>query len=239
MNATSQRIGVWCGLAFVLLFFAGLAIAGFLPPLSPGGSAQAIADLYVADQSRIKAGAILLVFASALTLPWVSAISVQLKRIEGPDSPMAFTQLVAGATGVLILIIPPILWQVAAYRPESRPAEATQQLNDMGWMLFVGVTSLAMVQSLAIAIAILLDKNEVRVFPRWVAYFNVMCELMFIPGGFLAFFKTGPLAWDGAFSFWVPAAAFGGWFIVMFFAMLGAITRQERHTGEVYALQRP
>ena len=38
---------------------------------------------------------------------------------------------------------------------------------------------------------------------------------LFIPGGLVTFFKAGPFAWNGLLAFWVAAAVFGSWFIVM------------------------
>jgi len=47
--------------------------------------------------------------------------------------------------------------------------------------------------------------------------------ILFIPGGLIAFFKTGPFAGDGILTFWLPFAVFFGWFVVMFPLFLKAI----------------
>jgi hypothetical protein len=40
----------------------------------------------------------------------------------------------------------------------------------------------------------------------------------------LVFCKTGPLAWDGLFTFWIPVGVFLAWFFVMFWAVRRAVT---------------
>jgi hypothetical protein len=48
------------------------------------------------------------------------------------------------------------------------------------------------------------------VFPRWVSYWAIFTGLSFLPITAMPFFKTGPLAWNGAITFW---GLFGTYFI--------------------------
>ena len=47
-------------------------------------------------------------------------------------------------------------------------------------------------------------------FPRWVNYWAIFTGLSFLPITAMPFFKTGPLAWNGAITFW---GLFGTYFI--------------------------
>jgi hypothetical protein len=55
---------------------------------------------------------------------------------------------------------------------------------------------------------------------------NFWMALLFLPAGLMVFFKTGPFAWNGLLSFWLPLVAFGIWFNVMIYALLRAIKLQ-------------
>ena len=72
------------------------------------------------------------------------------------------------------------------------------------------------------------DCGKQPVFPRWVGYFNFWVGLLFVPGGMITFFKSGPFAWNGIIAFWIPASVFGTWFLVMTPMLLKAIQQQAR-----------
>jgi hypothetical protein len=113
---------------------------------------------------------------------------------------------------------------ITAFRPERDP-QLTQVLNDMAWLLLVAPVSSAMVQAGALGLAILGDVGERPVFPRWAGYYNLTAAVIYAPGALAAFCKTGPFAWGGLFAFWLPAAAFFSWFVMMFFLLRAAMQR--------------
>jgi hypothetical protein len=229
-NTRTQMLCLWCGPVAILLWLGGFAfLAEFIQPLHPGDSAEEIAREYQSGTDGIRAGLLLTMVGATLTGPWVAAITTQLKRIEGRYSPLAYTQLGLGMGGILLFIIPVMNMQTAAFRPDRDP-DLILLANDLGWIPFVGVWSMAAVQNLAIAIAIFQDSDQ-KVFPRWVGYFNLWIVTLFTPGSLLYFFKDGPFAWDGLLSWWVVVVAFCAWFVVMFFAMRKAIKGQALEEG--------
>jgi hypothetical protein len=52
---------------------------------------------------------------------------------------------------------------------------------------------------------------------------------------FAAFFKTGPMAWNGSVIFWYEAVAYLAWSITMAVVMLKALSKQEKR--QLAALQ--
>jgi hypothetical protein len=220
-----QRAMAWCGLAFVVIFFAGLLIAGFLPPIPPNDGAAEVARRYQEHTNAIRLGCLLMMIAAAFTIPFTAVVSAQMQRIEGRFTPLCFAQLAAGGIGVLAATLPVLIFSVAAYRPHRDPA-MTQAINDLGWFPFIMNFPFATVQCVVIAVAVLSDRNPVPVFPRWVAYFMLWAAVLFAPAGLLTFFKTGPFAWNGLLSFWLAATVFGSWFLVMTWATLRAINCQ-------------
>jgi hypothetical protein len=228
MNAGTQRLCAWSGIAFVTLFFIGFGgLAGFVPPPSPNENAAQIAQLFTDHTFRIRAGLVLTSLCSALLLPFFAVISVQLKRIEGAASPLAYLQMTAGALACLEFIFPVMIWQAAAFRPGRSP-DAIQLLNDLGWLPFLGIVSTAIVQGVAIGIAILRDTRATPIFPRWSGYFNIWAISLLAPGGFIVLFKTGPLAWNGVLAWWLVLAAYFSWIVVNTILLLRAINQQSQ-----------
>ena len=227
MNPKTQLFCAWCGIGFVVLFTLGWwIIASYVPPLSPTLGAAEVADFYQRNTGSIRFGLMLTMISAALTAPWVAVIAVQMKRIEGEFPVLTYTQLVAGAVGIVVLLLPPLIWTTAAFRLDRDP-QLMQLMNDFAWLLFIMTFSPAFIQNLVIGLAIFSDKNAVPVFPRWLAYFNIWVAILFVPGGLITFFKTGPFAWNGLLAFWVPLVIFFVWFLVMFVALLKTIREQE------------
>lgn len=225
MNSKIQMACAWCGPAFALVFFAGFLIAGLIPPPSPGRSAEQVAAFYQDDTDRIRFGLVIMMIAAGLTAPFVAVIAVQLRRISGPDSPLPTLQVVGGTAGVLAILVPVWMFLAAAFQPDRDP-QITQALNDLAFLPFIGNFPPAVVQLVAIGIAVLADNRETPILPRWVGYYNLWTAFLFIPGLLVVFFKDGAFAWNGAVVFWVVAVLFGNWFIVMSHVLRQTIRRQ-------------
>ncbi|MGH8595934.1 MAG: hypothetical protein ACREXT_04670 [Gammaproteobacteria bacterium] len=215
MNTRNQLLCAWSGIAFTIAFMVGFwIVAGFVPPPTPTATATEIAAMYQNNTWQIRTGLLLMMAASGLMSPFLAVISIQMKRMEGSPHILTYTQLSSGTVGVLFLIIPCLIWTTAAFRPERDP-EMILLLNDFGWILFLLPFTSFVVQNFAIGLAILGDKNAEPVFPRWVGFFTFWVAILFLPGGLLTFFKTGPFAWHGLFAFWIPLNIFFAWYIVM------------------------
>ncbi len=235
MNLTANKVCAWSGVAFVVMLLLGFwVIAGFIPPHSPQKDAGQIAAIFSADPNRIRIGLILTAFGAALIVPWAAAISVQMRRMEGPQAVLAICQISLAALLVLTFEFPVFFWLTATFRAD-RSAESVQLLNDLAWLPFVGLTAMTVLQAAVIGIAILGDVAPTPVFPRWAGYLNLWCALLFVPGAFNVFFKSGPLAWNGLIAFYLPVVVFCIWFIVNTFLVLKAIGQQERAIAEAPA----
>jgi hypothetical protein len=228
----SVKVQKWClwsaPLAMVVFTIGFVVIGGLVPPPSPNLDAQGVARFYQHNTTGIRIGLAMTMVAGALTGPFVAAVTVQMRRIEGPSSPLAFTQLGMGMLGVLLFALPVMVLQAAAFRPDRNP-EVILAIHDIGWIMLIGTYSCVFVQCLVVGACILLD-HAGSVWPRWLAYFNFWVALTFLPGSLLYFFKTGPFAWDGIFCWWIPLSAFFGWFVVMFVMTLKALNRQDQAT---------
>ena len=57
-------------------------------------------------------------------------------------------------------------------------------------------------------------------------YFSLVTAIAMTPAACAVIYKTGPLAWDGAVSYWLRLGAFALNIAVMFFVLRSAINRQ-------------
>jgi hypothetical protein len=232
MNATAQRVCAWCGPVLAVLFFIGFwVIAGFIPPPSPAESAVKTAARFHDHANSIRTGLLITMYSGVLTVPWVAAISVQLKRLEGQFSPLTYAQLGLGVLLPLEFIVPIYFWLAAAFRAGRSP-ETIQTLNDLGWLPFVGLVFTVVAQAIVIGIAILTDRRAKPIFPRWSGYFSLLSAVLFFPAGLDIFTKTGPIAWNGWLAWWVLVIAFFAWLIVVSVVLLRAIRNQETEESE-------
>jgi len=66
------------------------------------------------------------------------------------------------------------------------------------------------------------------VLPRWLGWFNLWAQIIYLPGILIPYFKTGPLAWNGLLAFWIPVVVFTVWLCLITAMLLRAINEQER-----------
>lgn len=235
MNLTAQRLCVWCGPIMIAIWASAFTfLCRFIPPPSPAKSRAALVAQFSDHTNLIRLGLVISLFSCALLVPFCAVIAAQMRRMEGVRSVLAESQLVSGGLLCVEFLVPFAIWQTALYRLHEWNPETVQMLNDMAWLMFLGIISSACIQVASIGVAILLDKGTKLVFPRWAGYFNIWVAMIWVPAAIIPFFKTGPLAWNGIFAWWVPLCVYFCWFVVMVVLLLRAIGDDERaqeHAG--------
>lgn len=228
MNIRMQIICAWAGPAFVALLTPVWLYMGFLPVPSPTMTPEEVAAMYDERRLAIRFGATAIMQLTMLGVLWTAAISAQLRRIESGDTPvLTYANLAFGAIGYFLFIIPAQFWTAAAFRPE-RDIDIIYALNDYSWLSLLMPVASAVLQALVIGVAIMSDKRAQPVYPRWAAYMNFWCAVVFMPGALATFFKTGPFAWNGIFDFYIPLFAFTVWIVVMAWLTVRAAKQQAR-----------
>ena len=227
MNIKDQRICLWLVPFFGALFlFAFYNFQGFFPPVSPMMSAEEVAAFYRDNLGHIRSSMILCNMIGVSLIPFFMVVVVQMKRMVNSSRVFAYSYLVAVVNGATMFAIADLAWLIAAYRPERDP-QLTMLLNDLAWFAFIAPVGFILVQNFCLAMSIYLDRGDKLVFPRWVAHFNILVALLMAPSAFALMYKEGPLAWDGAISFWLHVGAYAVYVAVMFFVVRNAINRQE------------
>jgi hypothetical protein len=231
-NPGAQRLFAWSGPAFIVILGIGLwSLAGVIPPPSPSHTAGEIAAFYRAGTGSIRLGLQVAMVGTALLVPFTIVIFQQMRRMEGSDAPWAYLQLCGGIAGMFLFITPYMVLQGGIFRVQENSPETLRTVNDIVWVMFVSPFSLFFLQLLAIGVCTLRQRAPEPVFQRWVGYFNLWCSLVFCAGFAVPFFKTGPLAWDGLFVWWIPLTVLTAWVLVMAWVVLRAVSGQERRAA--------
>jgi hypothetical protein len=226
MDPIVQRLFAWSAVPWAALFLIGLVIAGWVPPPPPADSAATTARYYADHRDAIRVACVLIGLAATLCLPFAIAISIQIKESEARLAPFAYAQFGFAVVVCVTFMVPTFFWMTAAFYP-VQDADIIRVLNAGGWLPFMCAVFPALFQNLAIAGAIFSSKRPEPVFPRWVGYVNLWVALSFLPAGFVMFFHEGPLAWNGILTWWLAASLFCVWLVVMLWAVLRAIARQQ------------
>jgi hypothetical protein len=227
MNRKMQLLCTWGAPVTVVFDLIGWLIAGIIPrPPAASDTPEQIVAWYAHNPTAVRAGLLIALLGVCGVGPLMAVISTQMMRIEGRRPVLSLLQLAAGVVTWVMLFIPMLIMNVAAFRPDRSP-EITMALTDLAWILFVTPIGPFIVQNLAIALAVFSDQTTPPVFPRWVGYANIWVALLFCPAAAAYFFKTGPLAWQGIFAFWLGLVMYTIWAFIMFITLRRAIRTDE------------
>ncbi|KAL7621953.1 hypothetical protein AAE478_007454 [Parahypoxylon ruwenzoriense] len=232
-----QYACVYSAIPLAICLFVGLLAPGFLPPPPPSWSAEQTVNYYRDHEKGIQAGAALLVCCSFFYLAFTVAISNQLQRIPNLHYTAKALQLVAGGISSTTFLWAGLILALADYRLE-RNIETTQLLNDLFWFFLVMGTPHLVAQYFAFGYSIFVDNSPKPQFPKAMGILNMITSVLFLPPAVAVHIvKTGPMAWDGAVSFWLPLVV---WAIQMvldfFFLVRGMSLSAERDTSVEVAI---
>jgi len=237
-NLKWQVLAAQSGFAFEILFTIFWAWSGHnLPPASPSLNAPDLASYYALHHNAILLGNSMAALVAVLWIPWTAQLTLVMWRIEGASPLLTIIQLIGGILTAWVLMFCPAIWAAAAFRLDTNPV-AIRTLNDVGFMLFNLTYAVTSVQAIAAGLVGLADRSARPVFPRWVCGWAIFAGISFVPLTAMPFFKTGPLAWNGAISFWTLFGTYFLWTASMGLCMITDARRRLREE-EASAAPRP
>lgn len=222
-----QLICAWCGPLFLVSFvlFWGV-IANNIPNPAPSLTAEALKERYLSNLGEIRLGFIMSLITVCFYMPWTCVLAAQMRRIEGTEMPvLSYLQLIGGALTVMVVSFSAVFWVVAAFRPEA-PASTFQMMTDTGWLIIDLCYACTTLQMVAAALIGLADKSKVPLFPRWVCYLTIWCGISFFPASLTGVLKTGPFAWNGLLSYYIPYFCWLCWFTTASIYMIKEVRRR-------------
>lgn len=222
-----ELISAWCGPAFLLGLVVFFGVFGFnLPaPPSPALGADEIAARINDNLGDMRLGWCVALVIMGLYMPWTAQISTQMARLEHHSRTMTYLQLVGGTLTVFVVSFGILCFAAATFRPERDP-ELLRLLTDLGWLSFELQWVLTTMQMVAMAFVGLADKRETPLFPRWACFLSIWCGLSFAPASLTLYLKTGPFAWDGVLSYYIPWSAWLVWCAVISGYMIRDVMRR-------------
>ncbi len=226
-SKTEVMFGRFTAITPIITMIGFIGLARYVPPPLAAYSSDQIAEFYSshAGAARLGITVMFLGFGGWGTLTGI--ITSRMLRMKPKNPTLIYGQLAAGAAGWAFLNMSTMLLIVAAFRPERNP-EITHALHDVGWMcIFMSCVPFIM-QALFLGIAILQDRSATPVLPRWCGYLSLWYFVALAPGAVVGIFKTGPLAYDGLFGFWIPIAVFVIWWAAIGLATASAAAKEER-----------
>ena len=228
MAARTQRILLWWGLAFMVVY--GLVwwrLFHMMPPPTAKWSANEIARFYVAHSTDIKLGAVICGWTSGFMVPIAVVVAVQIARHEKGAPAWAALAFAGGTLMSIPLVLPPIFWGAAAFTPTRAP-EVTSIMHELAMLTFVTTDQYYIFMWVAVAFVALIPNTVVHTpFPRWFGYYTAWTALMFEPCAIAFLTRSGPFAWNGLLAFWSPVITFFVWMLVMAVLLFRAIAQQD------------
>jgi len=229
MQFKSQRALLWIAIAFSQIYtWSFVYLLDFWPPVSPTLTAAQVLALYSQHNMQFRSGIALMMISGAFCQPFNVVVAAQMARCETGYPLWSRMQLSAGTLGTWLFAFPPFLWGVAAFSVDRNP-QITLLVHELAWLCFVTPPTYFALQLIPIAVIALSNKNPSDcAFPRWIGYLTIWTAISASTGVMAMLFKTGPFAWNGILSFYMPLTIFSTWLISMVITMFRAIGRQER-----------
>src|SRR5262249_1555138 len=128
---------------------------------------------------------------------------------------------ISGTATYVLLSLFGVFLAAAAFRPDRSP-DSIQLLHDVGWFMAFLAAPVFSAQAFALGVAVLGDRSTSPVPPRWFGYLNLWVGLLLLPGTLLMCFHSGPFAYHGVISYWIPLFTFGGWMAAL--GLVGVMT---------------
>lgn len=216
-NLQFQGLCLWCGPVLALGFGLGFVLLSrFVPPPAPTLSAQEVSLLYYEGANSVRAGMFVCILALTLIIPWGIGLALRVPS-RSTNPALFYTQIGMIVSSSVASVVSCFLWALASFRAGQISPEIIMAINDAAWFMFLLSWPSFSAWFVLLGIGVLQDTRAVPGFPRWTSFLSFWVAFMLIPGGAIAFFKTGPFAWNGLFAFYLVVAAFFIWLTIMTF----------------------
>jgi len=229
-NISGEWILLWTMPVVWLIWLASfVAFPGFVHPMSPRMTAQEVSAFYFNPENlaRIRYSMIVFNWFGVALIPMLAMIAMQIRRMAHRTPIMTYSFIGCIAGGPTLFCMADLFWLLAAFRPERDPS-LVQLFNDLAWVTFTSQVPFLVAQNVFLAVAIYLDRQARPIFPAWVAHFNLLSAAAIAPAAFTALTLDGPIAWDGAVSYWLKNITIALWIVVMTVVVGRNISRQRR-----------
>jgi hypothetical protein len=195
-----------------------------LVPLSPALSVGDTAAFFKANRDGMLAAGVYHVFGLCLYFVFVGGLTACLKKMEGSVSPFANAYMMMTPFCFFTVLFTTVMFVEIGFRPDLTD-ETIRLLSDLGLLMFTFTGANGGILFALAGFAILGDRHERPIFPRWTGYVALLVAILSFPACMAVFHKTGPFAWDGVLGFQVPTQAFA----LLLIAFMVGMFRAAKH----------
>jgi hypothetical protein len=227
MNTKVAKAFVWSAVVLV----AGLIVAQgvlmhFVPGIDPNLTAEQVKQHFIDRRFEIQIGSILQIISWSFWATWGIVVTVFIRKMERGYPFLTYASIALVGGGSVFFLLIPMTWAVCAFRAPEMAPQIIQFANDWVWFDWLFTWPPFSIWFFVIAAAIFTDHNVPSIYPRWVAYLNLWCGFLIFPAALIAFFHTGPFAYNGIGAFWFPVVMFFGEIVVMIIVSMRVIDQQ-------------
>lgn len=228
----TQKAFIWWAIGMAIVFgFSFTFLLHMVPPPDPNMGGEELKAWYESRSGEIKIGATIASYTSAFLVPYFIAVGAQMRRLEQGFPAWTCATVVGGSLISIFLVLPPLLFGVAAFTPGRNP-DATGVIHEFALLALTTTTQYFIFPWVALIVMSFRTPSVPHSpFPRWYGYWSIWLITMFELGAPAFNFKSGPFSWRGLFPFYTPFALFGVWIIVTSTLMLRSINRQLADLG--------
>lgn len=230
MNKAIHKFCINSAGLLVGVYFWAILIGHMFPlfgqMFKPTDSAEKVAHYYAVHHTQLQIGYTLGAFASVLTVLYTCAIVWEVQKMTGGIRTIAANiQLAFGVLFCAIGFFPFCILLTATMRTDRSP-QLVQLLNDLGMNFYEAPQAVAVVHLTLLGILMLMDRQAIPTFPKWMAYLSFLVAFADGLGSFVAFQLNGPWAWNGVISAWIIGGLWGIWLNGMMFYMNKSVERE-------------
>lgn len=220
-----QYLCFWSVPVFYNLFgIVFVPLSWMMPPRAPGASIAA--KIAFMQSPNLLIASTILVLALGLAAVGNAVYMSQMRRMS--VSPAFHFAFLAGAmTGAIVgCLFPMFCFGLGAFRHGYRP-DVLAMLYDFGYLSFIGCLGCFFLNWSCLALAILLDKNDV--LPKWLGYYTVWQSVTELFAATVWIAHDGPFAWNGLLAFWFDMVIYVPWQVIVYVCIYQAIKNQPEH----------
>lgn len=202
-------------------------ISHLVPPPSSRLGAGAVAAFYAAHAPELRWGMLLAMLATPLLIGFAALISSQLRASDPRLATLANVQFGAAVVLAVEILLFVVLVAAGAMRP-GRDASVLLGLNDVAFLFLLWAFAPGSIEFAAFGLAVLSDRSERPLFPRWIAWLDIAMAFIFALGAPTLFVTGGAFGWDGLLAFWVVFIGYAVWLLATFSCLLRISRRREQ-----------
>src|SRR5215216_2171168 len=132
-RSDGELILLWTLPAIAVIWVSAFVLfPGFLHPMSPTMSADAVADFYREETARIRYSMILFNWFGVGLIPTVILLAMQVRRMAHRTPILSYSLIACAGGPPTLFLIANMFWLLGSFRPERSP-KLTQLINALTW----------------------------------------------------------------------------------------------------------